>query len=920
MMKQTEIILRSQWINGTGLFLWGEDEHGRALPLAEWKESAFIWHAASFYGTLLHEMNKNGTEGVFLSPSMALDYVASRPQNSFARFRLSPELEAYQESAKALLEDYQSGSFIPDMEKWKENKVEWKPQGHKIEDPFLLQWFSEAINDSMAKRKPRNKQWEKAHQLYEHRTFVAKQLATAFSEEDWLTKIGYLEDDTPFTISLRLLEPQEDYEMWKLETILVPKKGTRKPVLYEGEASLPKRWLMYNERILRTYEGWKKLVPWLVEDGMLRNELFEQEAWRFLTEASNELLAAGVDILLPSWWQALKNSRLSLRAQVKSNTRSQQAFFGMNTLVNFNWRISTDGVDFSEEEFLRLVEQNRRLINMNGQWIKLDPEFIEHVKHLMEKADRQGLQMKDILQQELLRTSDKEEIEDHDPFSQIVIELDDYYERLLHRLTEIKDVPSVTMPDTLQASLRPYQQTGVEWLLYLRHLGFGALLADDMGLGKTLQTIAYFTYAKEHGLLDGPSLIIAPTSVLGNWQKEFERFAPHLTVDLHYGANRAKGEAFLPSLEGKDVILTSYALSNLDEEELASYKWSAVVLDEAQNIKNAHTKQSRAVRHLEAAHKIALTGTPMENRLSELWSIFDFLNPGYLGSLTQFQRRFITPIEKDRDEEKIQQVQRLISPFLLRRTKKDPDVALNLPDKQEQKEYCPLTVEQASLYEQMVQDTLENVQRLQGIERKGFILLMLNKLKQICNHPALYLKEENPEHIMERSMKMQKLVELMESIRERNESCLIFTQYIRMGDMLKQLLEQRTGEPVLFLNGSVRKTERDKMIEQFQNGRYKTFILSLKAGGTGLNLTAANHVIHYDRWWNPAVENQATDRAYRIGQKRFVHVHKLITTGTLEEKIDEMLEKKQSLNDAIISSDNWMTELTTEELKELLGV
>lgn len=391
-------------------------------------------------------------------------------------------------------------------------------------------------------------------------------------------------------------------------------------------------------------------------------------------------------------------------------------------------------------------------------------------------------------------------------------------------------------------------------------------------------------------------------------------------MKLHYGSNRAKGEDLPTFLQDADVILTSYALAQLDEEELNTQLWDAIILDEAQNIKNPHTKQSRAVRNLRANHKIALTGTPMENRLSELWSIFDFLNHGYLGSLPQFQRRFVTPIEKDRDEMKIQQVQRLIAPFLLRRTKQDKAVALNLPDKQEQKAYCSLTAEQASLYEQLVQDTLKNVEGLTGIERRGFILLMLNKLKQICNHPALYLKEDTPANLIERSMKTETLLQLVENIRDQHESCLIFTQYIRMGNMLQTLLEEHFGERVIFLNGSVPKKERDKMIEQFQNGQHGIFLLSLKAGGTGLNLTAANHVIHYDRWWNPAVENQATDRAYRIGQKRFVHVHKLITTGTLEEKIDEMLERKQSLNNAIITSENWITELSTNELKELLGV
>jgi SNF2 family DNA or RNA helicase len=919
-MKTANITLRLEPLKD-GWFLWGEDEAGDTVDPAEWRNDALAWHTTSFYGTIQREGTSENRNGLILTPPQALEFIGIRPFNSFAKLRYGTEIAALYETAKIAWNDYKEGLFLPDMKHWAES-VSWKPEHTIIADSTLTRLFSDAVNYTLRTEQPRNEEWENALRLYEHRDFTLKQLATAIHEEDWLKKIGYLEDDTPFTIGLRLLEPQEDYETWKLETILMPKRGAQRTYVYTDESSLPKRWKSYNDRIVQTYEGWEKLVPWLIEDGQLRHELYEQEAWKFLTEASNELLAAGVDILLPSWWQALKQTKLSLRAKVKGDgARGGQSFFGMNTLINFDWRISTEGADLSEAEFRSLVEQNRRLININGQWIKLDPEFIERVKKLMDKADRQGLEMKDLLQHELLRNERTEEtMEEDNPFSEIAIELDDYYEDVLNRLLEIGKVPERTMPNNLQATLRPYQQKGIEWLLYLRELGFGALLADDMGLGKTLSTISYILYAKENGLSTGPTLVIAPTSVLGNWQKEIERFAPSLETALHYGSSRPKGEQFLPSLEGKDIILTSYALANLDEEELASYKWSSIVLDEAQNIKNAQTKQSRAVRHLDAWHKVALTGTPMENRLSELWSIFDFLNPGYLGSLTQFQRRFVTPIEKDRDEQKIQQLQRLIAPFLLRRTKQDPDVALNLPDKQEQKEYCPLTVEQASLYEQMVQDTLTNVQGLTGIERRGFILLMLNKLKQICNHPALYLKEDEPTNIIERSMKIEKLLELVENIRDNNESCLIFTQYIRMGDMLKQLLQEQTGEPVLFLNGSVKKADRDQMIEQFQNGRYKIFILSLKAGGTGLNLTAANHVIHYDRWWNPAVENQATDRAYRIGQKRFVHVHKLITTGTLEEKIDEMLERKQSLNNAIITSDNWITELTTDELKELLGV
>ena len=466
-------------------------------------------------------------------------------------------------------------------------------------------------------------------------------------------------------------------------------------------------------------------------------------------------------------------------------------------------------------------------------------------------------------------------------------------------------------------NLRPYQQLGMSWLLFLRQYGFGATLADDMGLGKTIQLITYLLKVKE-AENTGPALIICPTSVLGNWQKELEKFAPSLSVYLHYGSNRLKGEDFTKEANGVDVVLTSYGLSHIDFEEFDSLSWSSISIDEAQNIKNAATKQSRAVRKLKGLHHIALTGTPMENRLTELWSIFDFTNHGYLGSLGQFQKQFVVPIEKEDEKPKIGQLQSLIRPFLLRRTKKDEDVALNLPDKLEQKEYCPLTAEQASLYEQLVKDTLDNVEKLSGIERKGLILQMLSRLKQLCNHPALYLKEERPDHLLERSSKLEKLQELIGFAIDQGESCLIFTQYIEMGHMIQRMLRDEFDIEVPFLNGSVPKQQRDRMITRFQDREFPVFLLSLKAGGTGLNLTAANHVIHYDRWWNPAVENQATDRAYRIGQKRFVHVHKFICTGTLEEKIDLMLDKKQALNDEVIRSDSWITELSTDDLRDLI--
>jgi SNF2 family DNA or RNA helicase len=434
------------------------------------------------------------------------------------------------------------------------------------------------------------------------------------------------------------------------------------------------------------------------------------------------------------------------------------------------------------------------------------------------------------------------------------------------------------------------------------------------------------------------SLIICPTSVLGNWQKELQRFAPGLTVALHYGSRRLTGGEFHQALAHTDVLLTSYATAALDQELLQEVVWTSVCLDEAQNIKNAQTKQSAAVRSLKARHRVALTGTPIENRLSELWSIYDFINPGYLGTASGFSARFAGPIEKEQDAERTADLQKLVKPFMLRRKKKDPAIQLDLPDKNEMKTYLHLTAEQGALYTQTVNGLLDRMQKLEGIERKGAILGALTQLKQLCDHPALLMKEPLPEQLaatdregttgsetlIQRSSKLERLVAMVKELREEDERCLIFTQYVGMGEMLQRVLEHELQEPVLYLNGSTSKTARDRMIMQFQSTELppqeqpNTFILSIKAGGVGLNLTAANHVFHFDRWWNPAVENQATDRAYRMGQTRDVQVHKFIALGTLEERIDEMLESKQQLSDNVItSSEGWITELSTDALKEL---
>jgi len=614
---------------------------------------------------------------------------------------------------------------------------------------------------------------------------------------------------------------------------------------------------------------------------------------------------------------------MTVRARIKqTGTNYRPSFVGLDSMLNFDWRLSMNGADLSEDEFQSLVQEQRKLVKIRGQWVKLDPKMIAHIQALMAQAKKEGLRVQDIFTLSEDDENAPTNLDEFDPraFAQIKIELNQSIKKMLRQLNTVSEIPIINVPGSLSGELRPYQQLGLNWLVFLRQYGFGACLADDMGLGKTIQLISYLLHVKESGENNTPALIICPTSVLGNWQRELERFAPSLNVVLHYGPNRAKEDTFIEMTKNADIVLTSYGLSHLDSEEFLSIKWSTIALDEAQNIKNAETKQSRAIRKFKGTHHIALTGTPMENRLSELWSIFDFINHGYLGTFGHFQKKYILPIERDNSEAKIRELQKLIRPFLLRRTKKDPEVELNLPDKLEQKEYCSLTAEQAALYEDLIQDTFGKIESLSVFERKGLILQMLSRLKQLCNHPALYLKEAVPENIVERSNKLGTLVELADSIMETKEACIIFTQYIGMGEMIRSILEKRYGITVPFLNGSMPKAQRDHYVTRFQGGDFPFFLLSLKAGGTGLNLTAANHVIHYDRWWNPAVENQATDRAYRIGQNRFVHVHKFITTGTLEERIDLMLEKKQALNEEIIRSDQWVTELSNEELHSLLAL
>ncbi|MBS4175449.1 DEAD/DEAH box helicase [Bacillus sp. FJAT-49736] len=933
MLKTTVLKIQIEYLEKGAFFVYAEDPNGQEINPSVWKRQLFIWHEESFYGSSLSTSRHKGRLGITIDGWLLLALFANESFSSLVNWEWDVIGQLLLSSAPIMHEAVVKGIALPLFTESEEHPLIWRlPQ--LVLDEFEAHFWEQPIGDATAKELLEEWYHQAMTSFLQSRpgiidkiknlgktSLTAEELTSYFDEKRFRDWIG-AEDERPFTIGLRISEPTEDEEPWLLETVLRDKNNPDK-LISADHKRFPVKWKPYIQEITEEQVRWGKLFPWLSDSKGLKKELDEILAWDFLTIASEKLLMLGIEILLPSWWVAMRDAQLTVKARLKqTNTTYRPSFVGLNAMLDFDWRLSMNGADFTEEEFYQLVDNHRRLIKIDGQWIKLDPKMIQQIQELMKRAKKEGLRLQDIMEQELIpkEDTDTDVEEEFDPrsFANIKIELNRSLTKLVHALKDTSNIPSAPIPKQFEGTLRPYQQQGYNWLTFLRQFHFGAVLADDMGLGKTIQLITYLLQVKNSEEQAAPALIICPTSVLGNWQKELERFAPTMSVYLHYGPHRSKGAEFEKNIKEIDIVLTSYGLSHLDFDELASVHWGTIALDEAQNIKNAQTKQSRAIRKLKGRHHIALTGTPMENRLSELWSIFDFTNHGYLGTFAQFQKRFILPIEKEEEQPKISELQSLIRPFLLRRTKKDPDVELNLPDKLEQKEYCPLTTEQATLYEQLIRETFNQIEELTTFERKGLILQMLNRLKQLCNHPALYLKEEAPKGLENRSHKMEKLTELIESILDAKEACLIFTQYIGMGEMIQKVLYNRFGLTVPFLNGSMAKSKRDEYVSQFQNGEFPIFLLSLKAGGTGLNLTAANHVVHYDRWWNPAVENQATDRAYRIGQNRFVHVHKLIATGTLEEKIDAMLEKKQALNEEIINNENWITELSNQELRDLI--
>ncbi len=718
-------------------------------------------------------------------------------------------------------------------------------------------------------------------------------------------------DRTPFTLRFLLQSPDDP-------SLLVPASDVWKSKGRSLEA-LGRAFRDPQESLLEALGRAARLYPPLAESlAVARPDaiaLDPSTAWTFLGEGAATLADAGFGVIVPGELTAAGQRRVRLRMRIGGNGKKVAgivagvAGLALDELLQVDWEAVIGDEALTTKELTALARQKAPLVQFRGAWVALDPRELGDIQQRLAGGPSR-MTTRDAIQAVLAGETRRGELSVAVTASGILAEL-------VNRLKSGGN-KEIAAPDSLQATLRPYQERGLNWLVTMGSLGLGACLADDMGLGKTMQLLAFLLRRREMNPRDQrPALLVAPTSVVGNWEREALRFAPSLDIVRHYGSERATSVEDFPKRAGA-LVVTTYGLLRRDADLLAGVDWSVAALDEAQNIKNAASATARAARDLRAGHRFALTGTPVENRLAELWSIFEFANPGLLGPLEAFRRDFALPIERYGNEHAAERLKRIVSPFILRRLKSDPVIISDLPPKHEMKVVCTLTPEQATLYKAVVDEELRRIDEADGIERRGRVLALLTFTKQICNHPAHYLGERGP--LSKRSGKLARATEMLEEAVTAGDKALVFTQFREMGDKLVEHVAASLGVEVLFLHGGTPKKARDEMVRRFQEEPRgpRVFVLSVKAGGTGLNLTAASHVFHYDRWWNPAVEDQATDRAYRIGQARAVAVYKLLCAGTVEEKIDRLLEQKRGLAAKIVGAgERWITELDGRELREL---
>ncbi|UYP46732.1 RNA polymerase-associated protein RapA [Candidatus Lokiarchaeum ossiferum] len=731
------------------------------------------------------------------------------------------------------------------------------------------------------------------------------------------------------------------------------------------------------EEVLRALGTARKYFPPISRSLDSKNpqqlKLKSAEVMEFLRTSMYLLIQAGFEVVLPEQFRLQGQQRLSARMVVKqkesstTTTRSHSglgkpdSLFDINSMMEYHWEAQLEGKLLTEKEFLELANSREPLIFWRDQWILVDPQDMENLSPIFKN---QKSIKGEIPYLEALKLGMAGQIQVGSQGSQYVVELEGEFQQIVNQLSDIESFSTLQVPETFHGNLRAYQETALTWLGNMAEFNFGVCLADDMGLGKTVEVISFLEYRKEkYAQMENSILIICPTSVLFNWKREIQKFAPNFDIYTHHGPERKKEAKYLQEfMQPHRIILTTYGTVRNDIDFFETIPFTGVILDESQNIKNYKTQQTQAILRLKSQYRIALSGTPIENRLLELWTLFQFLNPGLLGKRAEFQKKFVYPIERFHSEQISAKLQRFISPFILRRLKSDKNIIKDLPEKNEIKVYLQLAPEQAKLYAQVVNSTMQELENLEQNQqkRRGLILRLLTHTKQICNHPFQYLHlgsdyfELTPEVVdstneealdndnlveatsshlksislddfFKESVKMGRLIEMIDEILEDGEKILIFTQFKQMGTLLQKALELKYKLPILFFHGGIPQNKRGEMVDDFQSTDLQSppvMILSLRAGGTGLNLTQASTVFHFDRWWNPAVEDQATDRAYRIGQQNRVNVYKFVSTGTIEEKIDQMLEEKRDLADRILTSsgETWITSLSNEELRDLFSL
>ncbi|MGW6281724.1 SNF2-related protein [Kribbella sp. NPDC055071] len=765
----------------------------------------------------------------------------------------------------------------------------------------LVRGFLDAVADGM----PRSPAAAKAHQTT---LFAGRALQRAERLRSWADEVS-VGLDTGVRISLRieladslafsaavqlhsLKDPtlvRDAYDVWAED---VPGFGPRARI----DATLAIR------RAARVWPPLGRLLDSAVPDRM---DLADEDVAELLAGSAQRLTAAGVDV----HWPRSLGRALTARAAITSPDgppSSMPGFFGGGATLDFSWQVALgndpDSEPLTEAELDQLAEATRPVVRLRDQWMLIDPELARKARERILKP----VTAIDALGAALTGTT---EIDGRQVAVTPTAWLDDVRARIAD--PDRADEP-IGAPAGLQATLRDYQLRGLRWLARMTSLGLGGCLADDMGLGKTIMLISLHLHRQESPDTIGPTLVVCPASLLGNWEREVNRFAPGTPVRRFHGSSRSLDDA----REG--FVLTTYGTLRRDAARLAEHHWGLVVADEAQHVKNPSSGTAKALRTVPSQARVALTGTPVENNLSELWAILDWTTPGLLGRLTTFRNQWAAPIEADKDEEVAARLAKLVRPFLLRRRKSDPGIAPELPPKTETDQAVSLSREQVVLYEATVRELMSEVQASDRMARRGLIVKLLTGLKQICNHPAQYLKEGEDARLTGRSGKLELLDELLETIVAEDGAVLVFTQYVAMARLLERHLAER-GIGTQLLHGGTPVPKREEMVDRFQAGEVPVFLLSLKAAGTGLNLTRADHVVHYDRWWNPAVEDQATDRAYRIGQTRPVQVHRLIAEGTIEDRIAAMLASKRELAEAVLSGgEAALTELSDTELADLV--